>query len=166
MSCGHGQNGPIETIGGELRNLIIGVALGVVMTLAVTALKAQGLASSALAYASAVDVAAALRQIGQNNGNRPVVQLDPYTVLAEHRITPQDLARPASVHNGEAELYFVIEGSATLVIGRTPNQESGGAMRRITKGDVLIIPENTPHWFSAVDGSLSYLSMHMLRPLK
>jgi mannose-6-phosphate isomerase-like protein (cupin superfamily) len=149
-----------------MRNLIIGVALGVAMTLAVTTLKAQGIASSALSYASAADVAAALRQIGQNNGNRPVVQLDPYTVLAEHRIAPQDLARPASIHNGEAELYFVIEGAATLVTGRTPNQESGGIMRRITKGDVLIIPENTPHWFSAVDGSLSYLSMHMPRPLK
>ena len=149
-----------------MRNLIIGVAFGVAMTLAVTALKAQGVASSSLAYASAADVATALRQIGQTNGNRPVVQLDPYTVLAEHRLAPQDLARPASIHNGEAELYFVTEGAATLVTGRTPDQKSGGAMRRINKGDVLIIPENTPHWFSAVDGSLSYLSMRMPRPVK
>jgi quercetin dioxygenase-like cupin family protein len=60
-------------------------------------------------------------------------------------------------------LYYVIEGSATLVTVRMPNQPSGGATQQIHKGDVLIIPENTPHWFSAVDEALSYISMHVPR---
>ena len=49
------------------------------------------------AYASAAQVAAALRQIGANNDDRAVLQLDPYVVRAEHRSgTEQPAATPAS----------------------------------------------------------------------
>jgi quercetin dioxygenase-like cupin family protein len=44
-----------------------------------------------------------------------------------------------------------------------PDQPSGGATQQIHKGDVLIIPENTPHWLSAVEEALSYISMHVPR---
>jgi quercetin dioxygenase-like cupin family protein len=44
-----------------------------------------------------------------------------------------------------------------------PDQPSGGAMQQIRKGNVSIIPENTPHWFSAVDEAIWYVSMHMPR---
>jgi mannose-6-phosphate isomerase-like protein (cupin superfamily) len=60
-------------------------------------------------------------------------------------------------------LYYVIEGSATLVTGRMPDKPSGGASQQIHKGDVLIVPENTARWFSAVDEPLSYISMHVPR---
>jgi beta-alanine degradation protein BauB len=120
--------------------------------------------SEALAYASVEDIAAALRDIGNSNGDKAVVRLAPYTVLAEHRAMTKNLAVTASIHKNEAELYYVIDGSATLVTGRTPDQPSGGVTQRIRKGDMLIIPENTPHWFSAVDEPLSYVSMHMPRP--
>ena len=145
-----------------MRNFIFGIASGIAIAVAAIGLKAQDVNHPTLAYASAATLAAALREI-PGNGNRPVVRLDPYTVLAEHRSMPQDLKAPAPVHNGEAELYYVIEGAATLVTGRTPDQSNGGATQRIRKGDVLIVPEDTPHWFSAVEGSISYVSMHMPR---
>jgi quercetin dioxygenase-like cupin family protein len=33
----------------------------------------------------------------------------------------------------------------------------GGVTRRVTKGDVIVIPARTPHWFSSQNGDLEYL---------
>ena len=62
------------------------------------------------------------------------------------------------------DLYVVTAGSATLVAGSDPGDVHVGTSLHISQGDMVIIPENTPHWFSAVDGSISHLSMHMPRP--
>jgi len=76
-------------------------------------------------------------------------------------------------HSQITEIYHVIEGSGTLVTGGTlenqrpalpdsptvallngPSTNGGairnGVSRRIGPGDVVIIPPNTPHWFSEV----------------
>jgi mannose-6-phosphate isomerase-like protein (cupin superfamily) len=145
-----------------VRIFCFGVILGAALAAGVVELKGQG-PYPAPAYASAADVAAALQRLKSTNGDSPVLHLDPYTVLAEHRVATKNPATTASVHKNEAELYYVIEGSATLVTGRLPDQPSGGATQQIRKGDVLIIPENTPHWFSAVDDPISYISMHVPR---
>lgn len=123
----------------------------------------SGAVSQALPYSSAMQVTKALQEIGTSDGDRIVVHLEPYIVRAEHRGLTNTPRASASVHKDEAELYYVIEGSATLVTGRLPGQPSGGRTQQIRAGDVLIIPEDTPHWFSAVDQPLSYISMHMPR---
>ena len=146
-----------------MRPFFFGIVLGAAVGAGLVGLKGQGTSSQALAYVSAAEVATAVREAG--NGNRPVLRLDPYVVLAEHRLATKNPAAAAFVHKDEAELYYVIEGSATLVTGRTPDQPIVGATRQIHKGDVLIIPQNTPHWFSEVDEALSYISMHMPRPV-
>ena len=76
-------------------------------------------------------------------------------------------------HSQITEIYHIIEGSATLVTGGTienpresPPESSvvkvlngpstgGGAVkdgvsRKVGPGDVVIIPPNTPHWFSEI----------------
>jgi mannose-6-phosphate isomerase-like protein (cupin superfamily) len=76
-------------------------------------------------------------------------------------------------HSQITEVYHVIEGSATLVTGGTmenltevpsdspivvvlngPSTRGGpiqnGVSRKISPGDVVIIPPNTPHWFSEI----------------
>ncbi len=76
-------------------------------------------------------------------------------------------------HSQITEIYHVIEGSGVLVTGGTienPRESSpdssvvrvlngpstgggaisGGVSRRIGPGDVVIIPPNTPHWFSDI----------------
>jgi quercetin dioxygenase-like cupin family protein len=76
-------------------------------------------------------------------------------------------------HSQITEVYHVIEGSAVLVTGGTienprespptsqvvkvlngPSTGGGailnGVSRRIGPGDVVIIPPNTPHWFSEI----------------
>jgi mannose-6-phosphate isomerase-like protein (cupin superfamily) len=85
----------------------------------------------------------------------------------------------AASHDKVTEVYQVLEGSGTLVTGgamvnpqRRDNVAEnvtqingpgvsgasiqGGASRRISKGDMVIIPAGTPHWFSEVQESITY----------
>ncbi len=88
-----------------------------------------------------------------------------YMVHASHRDSPG----MAEVHTRDADIIHVLEGSATLVTGGTvenpkpiaPGEIRGTAImngdeRRISKGDVLIVPAGTPHWFKDVPGPLNY----------
>lgn len=65
--------------------------------------------------------------------------------------------------------HYVTEGEATIVTGGTPvnpktaasgevsaEKISGGVPRRLTKGDVLVVPAGVPHWFTEVDGAFLY----------
>jgi quercetin dioxygenase-like cupin family protein len=36
--------------------------------------------------------------------------------------------------------------------------------RTIAKGDFILVPENTPHWFSSIDGVLVLISIPVPRP--
>jgi mannose-6-phosphate isomerase-like protein (cupin superfamily) len=85
---------------------------------------------------------------------------------------PQEFPGGANLHPvNTTEIYYMIEGIATLVTGGTlidstpaPTGSSlrgsgieGGVSRRVTKGDVIIIPGHTPHWFSELETDLEYL---------
>ena len=85
---------------------------------------------------------------------------------------PQDSPGGANLHEvNTTEIYYMVEGVATLVTGgaltdprRTPNSANvrgsgieGGVSRRITKGDVVIIPGHTPHWWSELKTDIEYL---------
>ena len=98
----------------------------------------------------------------------------PYTVNVEHR-TNQPQA--ASVHETEAELFYVIDGSATMVTGGTLVGETrnganlsgksieGGTPTKLGKGDFFMVPEGVPHWFSQIDAAgLNIMSFHLPRP--
>jgi mannose-6-phosphate isomerase-like protein (cupin superfamily) len=100
----------------------------------------------------------------------PIVQAGAYRANLEYR----NAVGPASVHEKEAELFYVIDGSATIMTGGTLTEErrtnaenrtgagiSGGAPRRIAKGDFVLVPENTAHWFSAIDGTVTLMSVHI-----
>ena len=107
--------------------------------------------------------------------NAPIVaqsllQLAPYNVSLEYRAAVAN----AAVHETEAELFYVIDGSATLVTGGKLTNESrtnaanlsgsgieGGVTRRVAKGDFIMVPEGTPHWFSAIDGTVVLMSLHL-----
>ena len=141
-------------------------------------LMAQQPAAAPKTFASAADVAALMakaksdRKQDQANFIQQILQLAPYNVNLEYR----GAVGPAAVHEKEAELFFVIDGSGTLVTGgklagetRT-NAENlsgtgidGGASRNVAKGDYFIVPENTPHWFSKINGTLVLMSLHVPR---
>ncbi len=76
------------------------------------------------------------------------------------------------VHTLDTDVFQVLSGSATLVTGGTmvggketaPNEWrgteiQGGDSRRIAKGDVIVIPAGTPHWFKSIDGPVTYFAV-------
>jgi mannose-6-phosphate isomerase-like protein (cupin superfamily) len=140
----------------------------------------QPAAGQAQTYASAADVAALLAKAkAGRKQNQPLVAerilaLAPYNLNLEYRTA----VGPAAVHEREAELFYVLDGSGTLVTGgklvneKRTNAENlqgtgieGGKTQAVAKGDVLIVPENTPHWFSAIHGNLVLMSLHVPRPV-
>ena len=73
------------------------------------------------------------------------------------------------VHELDTDIIYVLDGTATVVTGGksleskqiAPNEfrgtsVDGGETRDLKKGDVLIVPKGTPHWFKKVDGAFLY----------
>lgn len=112
--------------------------------------------------------------------NIRVVDAGGYNVAigAIHR--PQTPPGVAAVHYKVSEVYHVIDGAATLVTGGTmvnakprsaddasvkfedgPGASGtsiqGGVSQRIKAGDLVVIPAGVPHWFSAIEGSITYV---------
>ena len=131
-------------------------------------------------FASSSDVAAMIakakaeRKPDQPLLAQPILQLAPYNVSLEYR----GAVGPAAVHETEAEMFYVVEGSATLVTGgKLVNEKrtnaanltgtaiEGGSPRPVAKGDFIIVPENTPHWFSPINGTIVLMSFHVPRPV-
>lgn len=88
-----------------------------------------------------------------------------YMVHASHR----DKAGMVEVHEQDADIIYVLDGSATLVTGGEVvggkmigpgeirgSDVKGGETRTISKGDVIIVPAGTPHWFKEVSGPVNY----------
>jgi len=83
---------------------------------------------------------------------------------------PADYRPAVEVHTNEADLFYVIEGRATQVLGGTvvagretgPGQIrglkiEGGQTYQLGKGDVMWVPAGMPHWFPEIPEPLSYL---------
>jgi len=153
-----------------------------ILTLATVAAVAQQAGAPAAqamkTFASSADVTAMIakakseRKENQAIVAQSILRLAPYNASLEYRAS----VGPAAVHEKEAEMFYVIDGSGTMVTGgklvneTRPNAENlsgtaieGGATRNIAKGDFIIVPENTPHWFSAINGTLVLMSLHVPR---
>ena len=102
-----------------------------------------------------------------------MLSLAPYTVNLEYRPVEGAVA----VHEKEAELVYVLDGTGTMTTGGTVVGEKrtnatnlsgtsidGGTVQTINKGDVTIIPEGTPHQFKPAGGPLVLMTMHVPRP--
>jgi glc operon protein GlcG len=84
----------------------------------------------------------------------------------------RDKPGPAEIHGLDTDIIYVMEGTATVVTGGTaiepkeiaPNEIrgariEGGETRQLSKGDVIIVPNNTPHWFKEVGGTFLYYTI-------
>lgn len=159
------------------------------MLRAVPALLLLSLASSAWAQDGAApvatDVTSADIQAFINALPRDAVSDRPIRVVdvtGDYRVGVYGVFRPktplggANLHQvNTTEIYYMVEGVGTLVTGGelidptpVPNGTSvrgsgiaGGVSRQITKGDVVIIPGHTPHWWSELETDIEYL---ILRP--
>ena len=155
-----------------------GIASGLALGCLTIALSAQAPAPAPKLFASAADVTAMManakntRKPDQANFAQPILSLAPYSANLEYRVG--SVKQTSSTHENEAEMFYVVDGAATLVTGgmlregRRTNAENlggtgidGGNRRRIAKGDFAMVPENTPHWFDEIEGTLVLMSIHL-----
>jgi mannose-6-phosphate isomerase-like protein (cupin superfamily) len=104
--------------------------------------------------------------------------------LATMKRTYTGKPESAIVHSEVTEIYYVTEGSGTLLVGgAVTNPEElppsnrvvkelagpttmggtvrGGETRKIGKGDFVVIPAGVQHSFSSIDGSIEYLMVRV-----
>ncbi len=78
----------------------------------------------------------------------------------------------AEIHTLDTDILYVMQGTATFVTGGTAveakeiaaneirgSRIDGGDTRQLKKGDVIIVPNNTPHWFKDVSGEFLYYTI-------
>lgn len=88
-----------------------------------------------------------------------------YMVHASRR----EKAGQSEVHDLDTDIIYVLDGTATMVTGgqavdakttapfeHRGSSIEGGETRQLKKGDVIIVPKGTPHWFKQVDGTFLY----------
>ena len=127
-------------------------------------------------FASAAEVDAALAKAkaahkGDNTNTAEVlVSVGPYPVALEYRTG----TTAPSVHKDRAELIYVMDGGCTLVTGgKLVNAKEGtggnmsgtaiegGTPRKVAKGDYVMVPPDTPHWYTQVQGRFVSITLHM-----
>ena len=157
-----------------MRSLAVSIALTIVAAAVVIAHKsaAQTGPPEMKTYTSSANVQALIAQ--KKAGL--LLAAAPYSVNMEYRAT----VGPAAIHEREAEIFYIIEGTGTLVTGGKLVNETrtnptnlsgtavaGGSSRTVSKGDFILVPEGTPHWFSAIggNGALVDMSIHVPRPV-
>jgi oxalate decarboxylase/phosphoglucose isomerase-like protein (cupin superfamily) len=93
----------------------------------------------------------------------------------EYRRSPT----PASLHTRMAEFFYVVDGSADLILGgklthpRCLNSSNlagdgveGGVTHKVKTGTYILVPENTVHFFTNIDEKrgLTVLDLHVPSP--
>lgn len=108
-------------------------------------------------------------------GERPGMGVSTITTTDQYRINLITRTEPAGaiVHVPGTELHYIMEGAGTLVTGGVvvrpqagaPGNIEGGAAQRVQKGDAILIPEGTPHQYTAVEGAVTYLEVRFNVPV-
>jgi mannose-6-phosphate isomerase-like protein (cupin superfamily) len=154
---------------------ILGITIALVTAAAALA---QAPAPVTKTFSSAADVAALIakskseRKEGQPLVLERILQVPPYNANLEYRAS----VGPAAIHENEAEMFYVIEGSGTMVTGgKLANEKrtnasnltgtgiEGGTSREVSKGDFIMVPDHTAHWFSAINGYIVLMTLHVPR---
>jgi uncharacterized protein GlcG (DUF336 family)/quercetin dioxygenase-like cupin family protein len=78
----------------------------------------------------------------------------------------------AEIHTLDTDIIYVLEGTATFITGGTAvdatttgpdelrgSRIDGGDSRQLVKGNVIIVPNGTPHWFKEVSGTFLYYTI-------
>jgi mannose-6-phosphate isomerase-like protein (cupin superfamily) len=120
--------------------------------------------------AAALNAALAKLPTDRPAGSVRVFSLAPYAVNVERRMP---LAQGAAAHDAQAELFYVVDGSATLLtggklVGETRNGTNlqgksieGGTAQKFSKGDFMIVPSGVPHQFVDIQSPVVVMSMYL-----
>lgn len=122
--------------------------------------------------ASAIVVPRATVEAGFASDAR-LVSGEGFNVDASHRAGPGE----AEVHVCNTDIFYVLKGSADLVLGGELTaahavadgelrgaEIEGGETRHIAAGDVVVIPHGVPHWFKRVSTPFTYYVVKSAAP--
>lgn len=121
---------------------------------------------------TAEDLAAALAKVPTDrpSGSARVFTLAPYSVNVEQR---QPRQQGASMHDAQAEFFYVIDGTATLLTGgslTSPTRNGtnvtgpaieGGVRQTFKKGDFVVVPSGVPHQFVDIKAPIHLLQLYL-----
>lgn len=105
----------------------------------------------------------------------PILSLAPYRALLEYR----PALAPAALHEKDAELMYVLQGTGNIVTGGKLVDETrtnaanlrgtsitGGHSQAVSPGDFVFVPQNTPHQVEPTGGApIVLITMHVPRPV-
>jgi len=113
-----------------------------------------------------------LENFGKQGGN-PLVPGEAYRVQTDRRTANGNI----EIHEKETDIFYVMDGSATLIAGGTavepkatrPGQMTAkdimnGQTCNLKNGDIVVIPAGQPHWFKQVNGFINYLTVKSVQP--
>jgi mannose-6-phosphate isomerase-like protein (cupin superfamily) len=125
---------------------------------------------SASEVRAAIAKAAQAIKPGQPTYSAPLIAANGYTARLEYRRA----VGPAAIHEGDAEIFYVLDGGGTYVTGGglvegTPRPGGnlsgksidGGVSRHVGVGDFFVVPAGAPHFFSTIDGKLVLIALHV-----
>jgi mannose-6-phosphate isomerase-like protein (cupin superfamily) len=90
-----------------------------------------------------------------------------YKVICGHRV----VAGNVEMHQHDTDVFYIVGGTATFVTGGTIVDQkenkpgsgefsgksiTGGTVRHLQKGDVIIIPPMIPHQYTEINGPFDY----------
>jgi mannose-6-phosphate isomerase-like protein (cupin superfamily) len=154
------------------------IVLGIFVMLMASSVKAQS--PTAATDITAAQVQAFMKDAPRDrNSDRPirVIDVGGYRVGVFGVFRPKGTPASATVHQTNVtETYYMLEGAGVLVTGGTLRKPvtprpsnlgnwtdngsdgiEGGTSRRLTKGDVVIIPGGVPHGWASLEGDITYL---------
>jgi mannose-6-phosphate isomerase-like protein (cupin superfamily) len=128
---------------------------------------------SAGIYKSDAELTLALKKaIAAANGNQAnsaIANTDQYRINIVHR----EKAQGALAHEGNTELHYIIDGAGVVVTGgkivpgaggNNSATIEGGETHAVKKGDVLIVPAGSAHWYKEVTTPITYLEVRFVAP--
>ena len=99
----------------------------------------------------------------------PLAKGGNFTVVTNFRT----MGAAPEIHEKTTHIWYVLDGSATYVTGGTligakaPSAGTtkgtnieGGKTMQLTKGDVIVIPPGTPHWWKEVPKSITLYAVN------
>ena len=102
----------------------------------------------------------------------PLLLNTSYKISAGRRV----MAGTVEFHERDTDIIYVTEGTATFITGGTmvdakttglnevhATSITGGVTHHLSKGDLIVIPAGTPHWFKEVPGTFLYLLIKVTR---
>jgi mannose-6-phosphate isomerase-like protein (cupin superfamily) len=154
------------------RTIFGAISLSVAAFAALVVFERSAPAADSMPGPTYMDSQRVLDNFDKKNAN-PLIPGDAYNVQTNKRTANGNI----EIHEKETDIFYVIDGSATIIVGGTavesrqtrPGQLTakdiqGGESHDLKKGDVLVIPAGTPHWFKQVNGSISYLTVKSIKP--